>query len=197
MVKKVLLKEPDLVASSVRWPALDEVHIATTGSFPYLKEGGKSKLGPVHDQYKGKNFLKWLIILHGGRFNNFVTKSTNLLLIGDLLGEAMVEEAVSKGVRQVNYAMLQSIIYGKLSTAEALYTPTPGTTVVSHVLGPPAMQRDAEMPDTEETVTGMIRWSKLKSKKRKDSTVTSDQSALVAGSVIRPRGVLDLACLPK
>ncbi len=120
------------------------------------------------------------------------------LLIGDLPVKAMVEKAVSKGVRQVNYATFQSITYRKLSPAEAFYTPTPGTAAVSHVLGPPAIQWDAEMPDTEEMVTGTIRWSNLKSKKRKDPTVTPDQLALVAGSkVIRPRGVLDLACLTK
>ncbi len=155
--------------------ALNGVHIATTGSFPHLKEGDESKLGPAHDLYKGKSFLKRLIILHGGRFNDSVTKSTNLLLVGDLPVEATVEKAVSKGVRQVNYTMFQSIIYGKqLSPAEAFYTPTPGTTAVSHVLGPPAIQWDAEMPDTEETVTGTIRLSNLKSKKQKDLTVTPD-----------------------
>jgi hypothetical protein len=167
--------------------ALDGFHIATTGSFPHLKEGDESKLGLAHDPYKGKNFLKWLIILLRGRFNNSITKSTNLLLAGDLPVEATVEKAVSKGVRQVNYARFQSIIYGKLSPAEELYTPTPGTTDVSYVLGPPAIQRDAEMPDTEEMVTGAIRWSNLKSKKRKSPTITPDQSALVAGSEgIRP-----------
>jgi hypothetical protein len=70
--------------------------------------------------------------------------------------------------------MIQSIIYGKLSPAEALYTPNPGTTTVSHVLGPPAIQQDAEMPDTEEMVTGKMRWSNFKSKKQKDPTETPD-----------------------
>ncbi len=136
--------------------------------------------------------------MHVGRLNNSVTESTNLLLVGDLRFEMTVEKAVSKGVRQVNYAMVQSIIHRKLSPAEALYTPNPGTAAVCQVLGPPAIQRDAEMPDTEETMAGKIRWSNLKSKKWKDPTETLDQSALVAGSkVIRPRGVLDLARLPK
>jgi hypothetical protein len=148
--------------------ALNGAHIATTGSVPHLKEGDESKLGLAHDLYKGKNFLKRLIISHGGRFNNSVTESTNLLLIKDLPVEATVEKAVSKGVCQVNYAMFQSFFYGKLSPTEAVYTPTPGATAVSHVLGPPAIQRDAEMPDTEETVTGTTRWSNLKSKKWKD-----------------------------
>jgi hypothetical protein len=86
----------------------------------------------------------------------------------------MVEKALSKGVCQVNYAMFQSLIYGKLSSAEALYTPNPGTLAVSHALGPPAIQQDTEMPDTEEMVTGKIWWGNLKLKKRKDPTETPD-----------------------
>ncbi len=124
--------------------------------------------------------------------------STNLLLVGDLPVEEMVEKAVSMGVRQVNYPTIQSIIYGKLSPAEATTTSDPGTAAESHNLGPPAIQWDTEMPDTEEAASGKIQWSNLKSKKKKNPSATLDQLALVANSkVVCPRGVLDLLRLPK
>ncbi len=73
--------------------------------------------------------------------------STNLLLVRDLPEEEMVEKAVSMGVCQVNYAMIQSII---------CTTSDPGTAAKSHNLGPPAIQQDAEMSDTEEAASGKI-----------------------------------------
>ena len=94
------------LSSKFNMLALDGVHIAITGSFPHLKEGDDSELGLAKDLYKGKNFLKWLIILHGGRFSNSITGSTNLLLIGGLPVEKTVEKEVSKGVCQVNYATI-------------------------------------------------------------------------------------------
>jgi hypothetical protein len=82
--------------------------------------------------------------------------------------------------------------------SEATTTSYPGTAVESHDLGPPAVQHDAEMPDTEEVAPGTIRWSNLKSKKRKDPSATLDQLALVASSEVAcPKGVLDLLRLPK
>jgi hypothetical protein len=94
--------------------------------------------------------------------------------------------------------MIQSIIYRKLSSKEATTTSYPGTAAESHNLGSLAIQQDAKMSDTEEVASGTIRWSNLKSKKRKDPSATPDQSALVASSeVVCPRGVLDLSCLPK
>ncbi len=86
--------------------ALDGVHVAITGTCPHLEVGEDSKLSSVQNLYKGKNFLKRLIILHGGGYNNSITASTNLLLVGDLLVEEMVEKAVSMRVCQVNYAMV-------------------------------------------------------------------------------------------
>ena len=54
------------------------------------------------------------------------------------------------------------------------------------------------MPSNEEMGTGRMRWSNLKTKKRKEPTETPDRSALVASTkIIHPRGVLALARLPK
>ena len=176
--------------------ALDKIHIASTGSFPHIKEVDESKLDMACDLYRGNNFLKRLIILHGGRFHNSITNSTNFLLVGDLPVKATIEKAMSKGVHQVNYETIQCIIYRKLSISEALYIPSLGTSAVTQVLGPPAIQQEAEMPNNEETGTARIMWSNLKTKKGKEPTKPLDQSALVAHSkVICPRGVLDLARL--
>ncbi len=107
--------EGNLVLSSVR--------IAITGSFPLLKEEDHSILGPAHDLYMGKNFLKQLIVSHGGQYSNTITTSTSFLLIGDCPVRAKMEKAVTKGVRQVRYATFQRIIYGKQTLADALAEP--------------------------------------------------------------------------
>ena len=38
--------------------ALDKIHIASTGSFPHIKEVDESKLDMACDLYRGNNFLK-------------------------------------------------------------------------------------------------------------------------------------------
>jgi hypothetical protein len=177
---------------------LNGVRIAATGSFPHLEEGDHSILGPAHDLYIGKNFLKQLIVSHGDKYSNTITTSTSFPLIGHCPVRAKVEKAVSKGVCLVRYAMFQRIIYGKLTLAEALAKPEPETTEDSQDLGPPSIQRDAEMPDPEEKTAGKIKWSNLELKKRKDPSATPDQSTPVDSlEIVCPRGVLDLACLQK
>jgi hypothetical protein len=77
--------------------ALNGVHIASTGSFPQLNETDESKLGPAHKLYRGKNFLKRLVILYGGRFHDSNTNTTHFLLVGDLPVELSVEKGGAKG----------------------------------------------------------------------------------------------------
>ena len=117
----------------------------------------ESKLGPAHDLYRGKNYLKRLIILHGGRFHNSITNATHVLLVGDLPVESSVEKVVSKGVHRVNYDTIQNIIYGRLSISEAFNIPSPKTPAVTQILGPPAIQQEPEAPNNEEMGTGRIR----------------------------------------
>ena len=103
-----------------------------------------------------------------------------------------------KGVHRVNYETIQNIIYGRLSISEAFNIPSPKTLAVTQILGPPVIQREPLTPNNEKMGTGRIRWSNLKTKKRKEPTKTPDQSALVASTkVIHSRGILDLARLPK
>ena len=119
--------------------ALNGVHIASTGVFPQLNEIDESKLGPAYyNFYRGKNFLKRLVISHGGRFHNSITNVTHFLLIGDLLVKVLVEKAVSKGVHRVNYKTIQNIIYGRLSISEAFNIPSPETPAAAQILGPPS-----------------------------------------------------------
>ncbi len=151
---------------------LNGICIAATGSFPLLKEEDHSILGPTHNLYMGKNFLKRLIVLHGGQHSNTITTSTSFLLIGDCLVRAKVEKAVTKGVCQVRYATFQRIIYGKQILVYALAKPEPENTEDPQDLGPPSIERDAEMPDAEEAMAEKIKWSNLKSKKRKGPSAT-------------------------
>ena len=139
--------------------ALDGVHIASMGSFLQLNKMDESELGPAHDLYRETNFLKRLIISHGGRFHNSITNALFFLLVGDLPVELLVEKAVSKGVHRVNYKTIQNIIFGRLSISEALNFPSPKTPAVTQILAPPVIQREVETPNNEETGTGMIRWS--------------------------------------
>ena len=57
--------------------ALNGVHIASMGVFPQLNEMDESELGPAYNLYRGKNFLKRLVISHGGRFHNSITNATH------------------------------------------------------------------------------------------------------------------------
>jgi hypothetical protein len=54
------------------------------------------------------------------------------------------------------------------------------------------------MPDIEEAASSKIKFSNLKSQKRKDPSKTPNQESLVPGTeVVRPGGVLDMLRLPK
>ncbi len=60
---------------------LSGARIAATGSFPLLQEEDHSILGPAHDLYMGKNFLKRPIVSHGGQYSNTITTSTSFCLL--------------------------------------------------------------------------------------------------------------------
>lgn len=111
------------------------LRIAETPVFPDLKDGTNPLLGPTKDLYMmGKNFLKRLIILHGGNYtDNFATTTNLLFLLVDYQpGRTKIDKEKSLGVHQVTYDTFSAIITGKMSFNDAYYESEPKTKITKY-----------------------------------------------------------------
>ncbi len=164
----------------------------------------------------GKNFLKRLIISHGGHYADQITKETKLLIVGEYPGKSKVEKARSLGIHLAMYKLVQELLGGEISRSGLLAQPAPAIAEYSQGYGPPSFLRksgdpgphkvttlayNSKEPDLDEAMlSSTIRFSTTKQVKRERPTDTPEHppANLVPGSeIIAGRGILNLANLKK
>ncbi len=147
----------------------------------------------------GKNFVKRLVISHGGK--DQITKDTKLIIIGEVPRKSKVEKALSLGIHLVMYESVQELLAGEISLKALFNLPTPKIPDYSQGFGPPSIlckPMDAvigkaatpvlnslEEPSLDkEAPSTTIRFSNTKQTKRKQPTTTPEcpKANLVPGS---------------
>jgi hypothetical protein len=104
---------------------LQGLKITTAGIFPALEDGLNPRLGPAKDLYMGKNFVKCLVISHGGEYSDQITKDTKLIIIGEVPSKSKVEKALSLGIHLVMYELAQELLAGEISLKALFDLPMP------------------------------------------------------------------------
>ena len=95
--------------------------LSSTGQFNTIS----SKLGPENDLYNGKNNLKRLVISHGGKFDGFLTKNTDLMIVGSKPCRKTITKAGTSNTNLISYATLEAIIEGTVDPEMAQFEPLP------------------------------------------------------------------------
>ena len=113
--------------------------ITTAGVFPALEDGTNPRLGPAKDLYLGKNFVKHLVISHGGRYSDQVNKDTKLIIIGESPGKSKVEKALTHKIHLVTYESIRKLLAGEISLQALFELPTPKIPEYSQGFGPPSI----------------------------------------------------------
>ncbi len=149
----------------------------------------------------GENFLKCLIISHGGHYADQVTKETKLVIIGEQPGKLKVEKSWFLGIHLATYGLIQELLLGEISLANLLAQPTPAIAEYSQGYGPPLILHRPVEPGLDKTMsTATIRLSSTKQVKRKQPSDTPERPGanLVPGSeIIGARGVINPANIKK
>ncbi len=149
----------------------------------------------------GVNFLKHLIISHGGHYADQVTKETKLVIIREQPGKLKVEKAWSLGIHLATYGSIQELLSREISLADLLAQPTPAIAGYSQGYGPPSILRRPVEPGLDKTMsTATIRFSSTKQVKQKQPSDTPERPGanLVLGSeIIGASGVINLANMKK
>jgi hypothetical protein len=173
-------------ASDKEFKILQGLKISTSGIFVALEDGSNSRLGPAKDLYVGENFLKRLIISHGGHYADQVTKATKLMIIGEYPGKSKVEKARSLGIHLAMYEPVQELLAGEISLAGLLAQPAPAIAEYLQGYGPPSILCKSREPGLDKvttlacnskepgldkaTLSSTIRFSTTKQVKRKKPT---------------------------
>jgi hypothetical protein len=191
------------VEFALEFKILQGLKITTTGIFPALEDRSNPRLGPAKDLYVGENFVKRLVISHGGKYSDQITKDTKLIIIGEVLGKSKVEKALSLGIYLVMYESVQELLAGEISLKALFDLPMPKILEYSQEFGPSSIIRkpvDAvirkaatpvlnplEEPGLDkEAPSTTIRFSNTKQTKRKQPTTTPERPKvnLVPGSEV-------------
>jgi hypothetical protein len=124
------------VETALEFKILQGLKITTAGIFPALEDGSNPRLGPAKDLYMGENFVKHLVISHGGKYSDQITKDTKLIIIGEVPGKSKVEKALSLGIHLVMYESFQELLAGEISLKTLFNLPMPKIPEYSQEFGP-------------------------------------------------------------
>jgi hypothetical protein len=99
------------------------------------------------------------MISYGGKYSRFVTKQTNFIIIGSKPGKKLLKKAQELKVDFILYSTLAGMINGSVDPKCAAFEEVPE--IAEHPQGydPPAIQRNTNLPGTDEVAAAKVTFS--------------------------------------
>ncbi len=124
---------------------------SSTGQFTNIS----SQLGPETDLYNKKNSLKRFVISYGGKFNGFLNKNTNFMIVGSKPCRKTITKTRTYSADLISYATLEAIIKGTVEPDYAQFKTLPEIKEYSQadrgILRNTTLPTEETLKDTEET----------------------------------------------
>jgi hypothetical protein len=145
---------------------LNTIRIAASGIFPHLPEDETNRhLGPAKDLYICKNYLRRLVMLHGGMWIEWVTKNIHWLVIGEKPGKTKVEKATDYRIHLITYELLLKVIEGSLTANKLDNKREPKILSYSKGTGPHWYNTALRLPRCPSAASNPRKGQKLRSPK--------------------------------
>jgi hypothetical protein len=134
---------------------------SSTGQFADIS----SQLGPETDLYNGKNSLKRLVISYGGKFDGFLNKNTNFMIVGSKPCRKTITKTRTYSADLISYATLEAIIEGTVEPDYAQFETLPEIKEYSQadrgILRNTTLPTEETLKDTEETAAAKLNPPKI------------------------------------